>query len=72
MTARQVRRLAQRYRLEGPVGLVSRLRNRPSNRRINERLERQIAQILRDHYPDFGRTLALEKQTFCALFNKFR
>jgi Helix-turn-helix domain len=28
MTARQVRRLAQRYRLEGPVGLVSRLRNR--------------------------------------------
>jgi hypothetical protein len=24
MTARQVRRLAQRYRLEGPVGLVSR------------------------------------------------
>jgi hypothetical protein len=32
LCARQVRRLAQRYRIEGPVGLISRHRNRPSNR----------------------------------------
>jgi hypothetical protein len=59
--ARHVRRLAQRYRMEGPVGLISRRRNRPGNRRIPEDLENQIARILRDHYPDFGPTLAMEK-----------
>lgn len=61
MCARQVRRLAQRYRMEGPVGLTSRRRNRPSNRRMAEPLENQIARILRDEYPDFGPTLAMEK-----------
>ena len=61
MTTRQIRRLAQRYRLDGPVGLISRLRNRASNRRLHEPLENQIARILRDEYPDFGPTLAMEK-----------
>src|SRR6185312_4899087 len=61
MSARQVRRLAQRYRLEGPVGLISRHRNRPSNRRLKEDLENQVARILRDKYADFGPTLAMEK-----------
>ena len=61
MCARQVRRLAQRYRIEGPVGLISRRRNKPSNRRIQEDLENQVARILRDQYPDFGPTLAMEK-----------
>jgi len=61
MSTRQIRRLAERYRLEGPVGLISRLRNRPSNRRLQEPLENQIARILRDQYPDFGPTLAMEK-----------
>jgi transposase len=61
MSARQIRRLADRYRLEGPMGLVSRHRNRPSNNRLEADLESQVAQILRDHYPDFGPTLAMEK-----------
>jgi hypothetical protein len=61
MCARQVRRLAQRYRIEGPVGLTSRRRHKPSNRRIQEDLENQVARILRDQYPDFGPTLAMEK-----------
>jgi len=34
LTTRQVRRLVRRYEQEGPVGLISRHRNRPSNRRI--------------------------------------
>ena len=34
MSARQIRRLADRYRLEGPIGLVSRHRDRPSNNRL--------------------------------------
>lgn len=61
MCARQVRRLAHRYRIEGPVGLTSRRRHQPSNRRIHEALENQVARILRDQYPDFGPTLAMEK-----------
>jgi transposase len=61
MSARQVRRLAQRYRREGPVGLISRHRHRPSNRRLKEDLENQVARILRESYPDFGPTLAMEK-----------
>ncbi len=61
MSARQVRRLARRYQLEGPVGLISRHRNRPSNRRLKEALENQVARILRESYPDFGPTLAMEK-----------
>lgn len=61
LSSRQVRRLAQRYRLEGPVGLISRHRNRPSNRRLKEALENQVARILRESYPDFGPTLAMEK-----------
>ncbi len=38
MSTRQIRRLAERYRLGGPVGLISRLRNRPCNRRLLELL----------------------------------
>jgi transposase len=61
MSVRQIRRLADRYRLEGPMGLVSRHRNRPSNNRLEADRESQVAQILREHYPDFGPTLAMEK-----------
>jgi hypothetical protein len=61
MTSRQVRRLATRYRLEGPVGLLSRRRNQPSNNRMDAGLEAQVLRILRESYPDFGPTLAAEK-----------
>ena len=57
MSTRQIRRLAQRYRVEGPIGLISRHRNRPSNNRLEAALENQVVQLLRDHYPDFGPTL---------------
>ena len=61
LTSRQVRRLAVRYRAEGPVGLISRHRNRPSNNRLDAGLEEQVVRILRESYPDFGPTLAAEK-----------
>lgn len=41
LSPRQVRRLTERYRPEGPVGLISRRRNRPGNRRLEEPLENQ-------------------------------
>ncbi len=40
LTPRQVRRLAVRYRREGPVGLISKRRNRPSNNRMDAGLGR--------------------------------
>jgi DNA-binding transcriptional regulator LsrR (DeoR family) len=36
LTTRQVRRLVRRYEQQGPVGLISRLRDRPSNRRLRD------------------------------------
>jgi transposase len=40
LTVRQVRRLVERYELEGPRGLISKLRDRPGNRRLKpERAE---------------------------------
>jgi hypothetical protein len=61
LTSRQVRRLAALYRDHGPVGLTSRRRNQRSNHRLRPELEEQVVQILREHYADFGPTLAREK-----------
>lgn len=61
LTTRQVRRLAMRYRVEGPVGLVSRRRKQPSNNRLEAGLEARVLKILRESYADFGPTLAAEK-----------
>src|SRR6202046_958754 len=61
LTVRQDRRLVERYELEGPRGLISKLRDRPSNRRMKpERAEEAFAMI-RAQYADFGPTLASEK-----------
>jgi Winged helix-turn helix len=61
LTVRQVRRLVERYELEGPRGLISKLRDRPGNRRLKpERAEEAFA-VIRAQYADFGPTLAAEK-----------
>ena len=61
LTSRLVRRLVERYRIEGPVGLISRHRNRPSNYQLGDGVEPQIVALLRELYADFGPTLAAEK-----------
>ena|SRR6185503_10868945 len=61
LTTRQVRRLVRRYRQEGPVGLISRHRNRPSNNRLKDAVADQAFRIIRAQYADFGPTLAAEK-----------
>ncbi len=46
LTVRQVRRLVERYELEGPRGLISKLRDRPGNRRLKpDRAEEAFAII---------------------------
>ena len=61
LTTRQVRRLVRRYEQQGPIGLISRLRDRPSNRRLKAEAAEHTFGILRSEYADFGPTLAAEK-----------
>ncbi|KAJ9430267.1 Transposase [Candidatus Pantoea symbiotica] len=58
---RQCRRLLQRYRIEGPLGMADRRRGKPSNYQLPEGLAERAIQIIRERYPDFGPTLACEK-----------
>ncbi|AJG23422.1 Mobile element protein [Cupriavidus basilensis] len=48
-------------RQEGPAGLVSRKRGRPSNNRMPADRESVALGLIREHYADFGPTLACEK-----------
>jgi hypothetical protein len=61
LTSRQVRRLVRRYSQEGPVGLISRHRNRPSNNRLKASVADRAFGLIREYYADFGPTLAAEK-----------
>jgi hypothetical protein len=58
LTTRQLRRLTRRYLQEGPVGLISRHRNRPSNNRLDPSLADRVIGIPRESYTDFGPTPA--------------
>ena len=61
LTPRQVRRLVQRFRSQGPQGLVSKKRGMRGNHRRPEAFRDHILAIVRELYADFGPTLAREK-----------
>ena len=61
LTVRQVRRLSNRYREDGPAGLVSRRCGKPSNNRKAADISAIALGIIRDRYADFGPTFACEK-----------
>lgn len=61
LTVRQVRRLQERLAERGDVGLVHRLRGRPSNRQLDAKLRQRVLRAYRQRYPDFGPTFACEK-----------
>jgi transposase len=65
LTTRQIERLVKRYRTEGPAGLVSRRRGRPSNRELPADLHARVLALIRERYADFGPTLACEKLLEC-------
>ena len=52
LTVRQVRRLATRYREEGPSGLVSRRCNRPSNNHKAADITGLALSVIRERYAD--------------------
>ena len=65
LTRRQVFRLAKRYRQDGPPGLVSRRRGRPSNRSHPAAVRTEALALIKANYADFGPTLAAEKLAAC-------
>jgi hypothetical protein len=61
LSRRQALRLLKAYRMSGVDGLISKQRGRPSNRHKPEELRAEALAIIREHYGDFGPTLAAEK-----------
>ena len=61
ISIRQVKRLLASYRENGPQGIVSKKRGKPSNNQLSNSLKQCIKTIIRKEYPDFGPTLACEK-----------
>jgi hypothetical protein len=60
LSSRQVRRIQRRVAAEGDGGVIHRLRGRPSNRKIPEKVQRRVLAEVRRRYADFGPTLAAE------------
>ena len=60
VSRRQIGRLLIRLRADGPEGLVSRKRGKPSNRRHSDAFRDHVIALVREHYADFGPTLAME------------
>lgn len=65
VTTRQVQRLAERFRVAGPAGMISALRDRPGNRQLAPGLAQQAVQLVRERYADFPPTFACEKLAEC-------
>ena len=61
VSERQVYRLRRRFRDGGPAGIADRRRGRPSNNRLPDGLRDHAVTLVREHYADFGPTLAAEK-----------
>lgn len=60
ISLRQWYRIKKRYSASGDHGLVHRLRGRPSNRRSDPSLKRQVLELYRERYSDYGPTLFSE------------
>jgi transposase len=65
VSRRQIERLAERYRNEGAIGLVSRQRGKPSHNQLPQGLAGRALSLIRERYADFGPTLACEKLLEC-------
>src|SRR3954471_19353854 len=61
LTTRQVQRLVKRYHDDGVAGLISRQRGKASNNQLDAGLAQAALGHLREHYSDFGPTLAAQK-----------
>lgn len=60
LSRRQIFRLLVRLDADGAAGLVSSKRGKPSNRRYSDAFRKRVIAVVREHYNDFGPTLARE------------
>ena len=60
LSERQIYRLLERFRENGPSGLQHKLRGKSSNNRIHDARRVYALDIVREQYADFGPTLASE------------
>ncbi len=63
LSQRQVKRLSKKLKSEGPLGLVSKKVGKRSNHQLAPGLRDLTIGLIKDHYPDFGPTLAHEYLT---------
>ena len=61
ITTRQVRRLIKRFAENGASAMISGRRGKPSNNQLEPGLAKTALQLVREHYADFGPTLACEQ-----------
>jgi transposase len=61
LTTRQTHRLLKRYRDGGAAAISNRRRGQPSNNRLPDAMRNHAVALVREHYADFGPTLAAEK-----------
>lgn len=61
LSERHFRRLVRRYETLGMFGLINKRKGKPPGNRLPETLREQSLQIIRDHFYDYGPTLAAEK-----------
>src|SRR3954462_8493081 len=61
VSERQIYRLRRRFRDGGPAGIADRRRGRPANNRRPDVRRDHAVSLVREHYADFGPTLAAEK-----------
>ena len=61
VTRRHIQRLVNQYRQDGPAGLISKQRNKSSNRRLAPQFKKRVLSIVNEQYSDFGPTFANEK-----------
>lgn len=60
LSRQRMSELVNAYRREGATALVSRRRGQPSNSKFSDAVRIQVCKIVREHYSDFGPTLAAE------------
>lgn len=60
LSVRHVKRLVSYYRRDGPRGLISKKRGRPSNRKTPKALRQRILGLIKREYSDFSFTLISE------------
>ena len=61
LSDRQIRRLANRVRIEGDTGITHKSRGKPSGRKLSAGVRDKVIKLYREKYAGFGPTLASEK-----------